>query len=131
MSNKEERIYPGELLSTARKKKRRRYKKLSDELGIPEKYLEALENNDFDEMAGPAYVKGYLRAYAKKLGLDSDLVINAFNDYMRDERKKKKKKAKKDRKKKLGSELDFKSENIIAIGIVLIAAFLITYFSKN
>jgi len=131
MSNKEERIYPGELLSTARKKKRRRYKKLSDELGIPEKYLEALENNDFDEMAGPTYVKGYLRAYAKKLGLDSDLVINAFNDYMRDERKKKKKKAKKDRKKKLGSELDFKSENIIAIGIVLIAAFLITYFSKN
>ena len=131
MSNKEERIYPGELLSTARKKKRRRYKKLSDELGIPEKYLEALESNNFDEMAGPTYVKGYLRAYAKKLGLDSDLVINAFNDYMRDERKKKKKKAKKDRKKKLGSELGFKSENIIAIGIVLIAAFLITYFSKN
>ncbi|MFL2706171.1 MAG: helix-turn-helix domain-containing protein [Gammaproteobacteria bacterium] len=131
MSNKEERIYPGELLSTARKKKRRRYKKLSDELGIPEKYLEALENNDFDEMAGPAYVKGYLRAYAKKLGLDSDLVINAFNDYMRDQRKKKKKKVRKDRKKKLGAKLDFKSENIIAIGIMLIAAFLITYFSKN
>ncbi|RZO98027.1 MAG: hypothetical protein EVA53_00905, partial [Gammaproteobacteria bacterium] len=130
-SNKEERIYPGELLSTARKKKRRRYKKLSDELGIPEKYLEALENNDFDEMAGPAYVKGYLRAYAKKLGLDSDLVINAFNDYMRDQRKKKKKKVRKDRKKKLGAKLDFKSENIIAIGIMLIAAFLITYFSKN
>ena len=131
MSNKEERIYPGELLSTARKKKRRRYKKLSDELGIPEKYLEALENNDFDEMAGPAYVKGYLRAYAKKLGLDSDLVINAFNDYMRDQRKKKKKKVRKDRKKKLGAKLNFKSENIIAIGIMLIAAFLITYFSKN
>ena len=67
MSNKEERIYPGELLSKARKKKRRRYKKLSDELGIPEKYLEALESNNFDEMAGPTYVKGYLRAYARNL----------------------------------------------------------------
>ena len=131
MSHKEKRIYPGELLSTARKKKRRRYKKLSDELGIPEKYLEALENNDFDEMAGPTYVKGYLRAYAKKLGLDSDLVINAFNDYMRDQKNKRKKKAKKDRKKNLKSRLNFKSENIIAIGILLLAAFLFTFFSKN
>jgi len=132
MPNKEERIYPGELLSTARKKKRRRYKKLSDELGIPEKYLEALENNDFDEMAGPTYVKGYLRAYAKKLGLDSDLVINAFNDYMRDQKKKKKKENKRINKgKKFDAIRGFKSENIIAIGIVLIAAFLITFFSKN
>ena len=101
------------------------------ELGIPEKYLEALESNNFDEMAGPTYVKGYLRAYAKKLGLDSDLVINAFNDYMRDEKKKKKKQSRKDRKKKLEGRINFKSENIIAIGIVLIAAFLITYFSKD
>ena len=131
MSHKEKRIYPGELLSTARKKKRRRYKKLSEELGIPEKYLEALESNNFDEMAGPTYVKGYLRAYAKKLGLDSDLVINAFNDYMRDEKKKKKKQSRKDRKKKLEGRINFKSENIIAIGIVLIAAFLITYFYKD
>ena len=109
MSHKEKRIYPGELLSTARKKKRRRYKKLSEELGIPEKYLEALESNNFDEMAGPTYVKGYLRAYAKKLGLDSDLVINAFNDYMRDEKKKKKKQTRKDRKKKLEGRINFKS----------------------
>ena len=131
MSHKEKRIYPGELLSAARKKKRRRYKKLSDELGIPEKYLEALENNNFDEMAGPAYVKGYLRAYAKKLGLDSDLVINAFNDYMRDQKKKRKKEAKKYRKENLKTKINNKSENIIAIGIVLLAAFLITFFSKN
>ena len=131
MSHKEKRIYPGELLSTARKKKRRRYKKLSEELGIPEKYLEALESNNFDEMAGPTYVKGYLRAYAKKLGLDSDLVINAFNDYMRDQKKKRKKEAKKYRKENLKTKINNKSENIIAIGIVLLAAFLITFFSKN
>ncbi len=74
MSEKEERIYPGELLKQARRKTRRRYKGFSSELGIPEKYLEALEENNFSIMAGPAYVKGYLRAYAKKLDLDPETV---------------------------------------------------------
>ena len=62
MSKKEERIYPGELLKEARKKTRRKYKRFSSELGIPEKYLEALEENNFSIMAGPTYIKGYLRA---------------------------------------------------------------------
>ena len=52
MSEKEERIYPGELLKQARRKTRRRYKGFSSELGIPEKYLEALEENNFSIMAG-------------------------------------------------------------------------------
>ena len=38
MTEEKKRIYPGELLKEARKKKRRRYTKLSSELGIPEKY---------------------------------------------------------------------------------------------
>ena len=74
MTEEKKRIYPGELLKEARKKKRRRYTKLSSELGIPEKYLEALEENNFSIMAGPAYVRGYLRAYAKKLDLDPEPV---------------------------------------------------------
>ena len=82
MSEKEERIYPGELLKEARKKTRRRYKRLSSELGIPEKYLEALEENNFSIMAGPTYIKGYLRAYAKKLDLDPETVIAAFDRYL-------------------------------------------------
>ena len=35
--------FSGQLLSEARKKKRLRYKRLSSELNIPEKYLQALE----------------------------------------------------------------------------------------
>ncbi len=85
MSEKEERIYPGELLKEARKKTRRRYKRLSSELGIPEKYLEALEENNFSIMAGPTYIKGYLRAYAKKLDLDPETVLAAFERYLKDQ----------------------------------------------
>ena len=95
MTEEKKRIYPGELLKEARKKKRRRYTKLSSELGIPEKYLEALEENNFSIMAGSAYVRGYLRAYAKKLDLDPELVITAFERYLKDKRKQKERSLKK------------------------------------
>ena len=117
MSEKEERIYPGELLKEARRKTRRRYKRLSSELGIPEKYLEALEENNFSVMAGPTYVKGYLRAYAKKLDLDPETVITAFDRYLKDQRSQKKKVVKKEQKKEIKKKLPF----IYAVIFVLIA----------
>ena len=117
MSEKEERIYPGELLKEARRKTRRRYKRLSSELGIPEKYLEALEENNFSVMAGPTYVKGYLRAYAKKLDLDPETVITAFDRYLKDQRSQKKKVIKKEQKKETKKKLSF----IYAVIFILIA----------
>ena len=119
MSEKEERIYPGELLKEARKKTRRRYKRLSSELGIPEKYLEALEENNFSIMAGPTYVKGYLRAYAKKLDLDPETVIAAFDRYLKDQRRLKKKAVKKEQKKETKQKLSY-NYTVIFLLIALI-----------
>ena len=63
--------FSGQLLSEARKKRRLRYKGLSAELNIPEKYLQALEEENYEVMpGGDPYIKGYLRAYAKKLGIE-------------------------------------------------------------
>ena len=118
MSEKEERIYPGQLLKEARKKTRRRYKRLSSELGIPEKYLEALEENNFSIMAGPTYVKGYLRAYAKKLDLDPKTVITAFDRYLKDQRRLEKKGIKKEKK----NETKKKVSYIYALIFFLIAS---------
>ena len=118
MSEKEERIYPGQLLKEARKKTRRRYKRLSSELGIPEKYLEALEENNFSIMAGPTYVKGYLRAYAKKLDLDPETVITAFDRYLKDQRRLEKKGIKKEQK----NETKKKVSYIYALIFFLIAS---------
>ena len=118
MSEKEERIYPGELLKEARKKTRRRYKRLSSELGIPEKYLEALEENNFSIMAGPTYVKGYLRAYAKKLDLDPETVIAAFDRYLKDQRRLEKKGIKKEQKKETKKKFSY----IYALIFFLIAS---------
>jgi len=118
MSEKEERIYPGQLLKEARKKTRRRYKRLSSELGIPEKYLEALEENNFSIMAGPTYVKGYLRAYAKKLDLDPETVITAFDRYLKDQRRLEKKGIKKEQKKETKKKFSY----IYALILFLIAS---------
>jgi cytoskeletal protein RodZ len=37
---------------------------------IRRRYLEALEEERFDELPGEAYAKGFLRTYADHLGLD-------------------------------------------------------------
>jgi len=120
MTEEKKRIYPGELLKEARKKKRRRFTKLSSELGIPEKYLEALEENNFSIMAGPAYVRGYLRAYAKKLDLDPELVITAFERYLKDKRKQEKGLLKKDNKKGGKQNFLFLYASILLVIILLI-----------
>ena len=72
-------ISVGEILASARKKKRLRYKKLSSELNIDAIYLIALEEGNFDFIpGGEAYVKGFLRSYAKKLDLNPDDVIDKY-----------------------------------------------------
>ena len=69
----------GKILSDARKKKRLRYKKLSAELKIDEELLIALEKEDFEKIpGGEAYIKGFLRAYAKKLDVNPDEIIDRY-----------------------------------------------------
>jgi cytoskeleton protein RodZ len=48
------------------------------ETKIRRKYLEALENEDWDVLPGPTYVKGFLRTYAGYLGLDADALVDEY-----------------------------------------------------
>jgi cytoskeletal protein RodZ len=47
---------------------------------IRAKYLAALEEDSFDVLPGPAYVRGFLRTYAEELGLDGNLLVDAYNE---------------------------------------------------
>jgi cytoskeletal protein RodZ len=47
---------------------------------IRAKYLAALEEDLFDVLPGPAYVRGFLRTYAEELGLDGNLLVDAYNE---------------------------------------------------
>ena len=42
------------------------------------RYLEALEQDRFDLLPAPLFAKGFLREYAKFVGLDPDEVVNYY-----------------------------------------------------
>ena len=128
MSNDHKLTYSGHLLKEARKKKRRRYRKLSSELGIPEKYLMALEEDDYSSLAGPTYVRGYLRAYSKKLDLDPEVVLKAYERYLKDQ-KKEIKAEKKGEKLKKSNKLIFLT--LISAIIILIFVVLLNILSRD
>jgi cytoskeleton protein RodZ len=46
---------------------------------IRSKYLDALEEERFDVLPAPTYVKGFLRSYADFLGLDGQLYVDEYN----------------------------------------------------
>jgi helix-turn-helix protein len=45
---------------------------------IRAKYLRALENEEWDLLPGPVYVKSFLRTYGDYLGLDSRMLVDEF-----------------------------------------------------
>jgi hypothetical protein len=47
---------------------------------IRAKYLAALEEERFDVLPGPAYVRGFLRTYAEELELDANLLVDEYNE---------------------------------------------------
>ena len=48
------------------------------ETKIRAKYLRAMEEEQFDLMPSPTYVRGFLRAYAEFLDLDGQLVLDEY-----------------------------------------------------
>src|SRR4051794_587501 len=51
---------------------------LESETKIRAKYLRALENEEWDLLPGPTYVKSFLRTYAEALGLDARLLLEEY-----------------------------------------------------
>ena len=48
---------------------------VQQELHIRERYLDALEHDDFDQFPGTVYARGFLRSYARYLGLDAEALL--------------------------------------------------------
>ncbi len=48
------------------------------DIKIRHKYLEAMENEDFGILPGRVYVKGFLKNYARYLGLEADDILSLY-----------------------------------------------------
>src|ERR671922_2544993 len=68
----------GEMLREARMRKRIDMTEVETATKIRGKYLRALENEEWDLLPGPTYVKSFLRTYAEYLGLDARLLVEEY-----------------------------------------------------
>jgi cytoskeleton protein RodZ len=68
----------GDTLREARSRKGLSLRDVEDATKIRLRYLQALENDDFEMIPGPTFVKGFMRTYGAFLGLDADLLVNEY-----------------------------------------------------
>jgi cytoskeleton protein RodZ len=73
-----ERLEIGEVLRSTRSRSGLDIYTVERETKIRAKYLQALENERWDVLPGPTYVKGFLRTYASYLGLDAGALVDEY-----------------------------------------------------
>jgi len=69
----------GTTLREARVRRKLTLQQVEEDTKIRVKYLQAMENEDFDVMPGSTYVKGFLRTYATYLGIDAQIVLDEYS----------------------------------------------------
>ncbi len=78
-------IGPGERLQAARIQQGLSLDDVAGRMHLSPGILEAIEENNFEEITAPIFVKGYLRAYARIVALDEDEMIQQYVDYYSEE----------------------------------------------
>jgi cytoskeleton protein RodZ len=68
----------GETLREARMRERIDVSEIEAKTKIRAKYLRALENEEWDLLPGPTFVKSFLRTYATALGLDGKALVEEY-----------------------------------------------------
>jgi cytoskeleton protein RodZ len=69
----------GSSLREARLRQNLDFPELEERTKIRPKYLRALEDERFDILPAPTYVRGFLRSYAESLGLDGQPFVDEYN----------------------------------------------------
>ncbi len=68
----------GAAMRDMRKAHNRELSDVANALRIRQTYLQAIEDGRFDDLPGPTYAAGFVRAYADYLGLDLDEVMRCY-----------------------------------------------------
>ena len=69
----------GNSLREARVRQALDFPEIEQATKIRGKYLRALEDENFEQLPGQTYVKGFLRTYADYLGLEGQLYVDEYN----------------------------------------------------
>lgn len=68
----------GSIIREARESKQLTIHDLESQTHILSKYIEAIENENFDEIPGEVYVRGFLKNISLKLGLDTEQILTLY-----------------------------------------------------
>ena len=68
----------GNTLREARVRRTITLQQVEEDTKIRVKYVQAMENEDFEVMPGATYVKGFLRTYATYLALDPEVILDEY-----------------------------------------------------
>lgn len=72
-------VGPGALLRAGRESRRLAPQDIADTLNLALRVVEDVEAENWVRLPGPAFTRGYLRAYARLLEIDPDEVMQAFD----------------------------------------------------
>jgi cytoskeleton protein RodZ len=72
-------VGPGALLRVGRESRRLVPQDIADTLNLTLRVVEDVEAENWGRLPGPAFTRGYLRAYARLLEIDPDEVMQAFD----------------------------------------------------
>jgi cytoskeleton protein RodZ len=70
----------GSLLRATRQRHGLSVRDVASSLRIRAPYIEAIEDGRFGDMPAPAYAVGFVKGYAKALGLDEAEILRRFRD---------------------------------------------------
>jgi cytoskeleton protein RodZ len=71
---------PGSQLRKARERQGLEQAKVAAQLHLSQALIQALEWDDYEKLPSAVFVQGYLRNYARLLGVDEDAVISAYQE---------------------------------------------------
>ena len=75
----EVRGFPGHLLREAREERGYSQKEVARDLHLTSKVIDALEESNFDIIPSSLFARGYIRSYARHLGLDGQALVAEFD----------------------------------------------------
>ncbi len=78
---------PGVILAEARQAKNLTKEHIAGKLHLRVAIIDQLEADDYQNMPEPVFIKGYLRAYAKLLGIDPEPLLLNFKASFKEEQK--------------------------------------------
>ena len=70
---------PGSLLRQAREEKELTVDEMSAISNLTKQVIRGIESDDYSDLAGLSFVRGYLKLYAKKLGVNEATVLEPFD----------------------------------------------------